>query len=141
MADIDLVNTTPPQLLGTEEAQQLPPSTKRARVNNAAATAQDTLTANKSKQAKIKRAERQQELVAQSIHWRAKYKAAFPTFTFYFDALDAATEHTVIKAVERLGAVSCCRPAARLSALIQLFWRTGTRLTAGPHSHASFNLS
>lgn len=52
------------------------------------------------------RAEKHDKLVAESAQWRTKYKKAFPSFTFYFDALDPLTEASLSKSVERLGAVS-----------------------------------
>ncbi|KAK4048185.1 Cdc7p-Dbf4p kinase complex regulatory subunit [Microbotryomycetes sp. JL201] len=50
------------------------------------------------------RTEKHNKLVQESATWRAKYKKAFPSFTFYFDVLDPATEEMLVRAVGRLGA-------------------------------------
>jgi len=62
--------------------------------------------ANKQKQQKkAQRAERQEKLAQESAMWRAKYKKAFPSFTFYFDTIDEATKAQLGIQVKKLGAV------------------------------------
>lgn len=45
-------------------------------------------------------------MTEEAAQWRAKYKRAFPTFVFYFDQLDPASESALGKQVRMLGAVS-----------------------------------
>ncbi|KAI5475140.1 regulatory subunit for Cdc7p protein kinase [Pseudohyphozyma bogoriensis] len=52
---------------------------------------------------KVTQAKRE-KLEAESAEWRAKYKKAFPTFVFYFDFLDGATEYSLSARVRSLGA-------------------------------------
>lgn len=95
---IDLTNTTG----GITPPSSVPP-TKKSKTgiinqnnnNNKSATRVDAK--GKAKHDKA---------IAESVAWRQKYKKAFPSFVFYFDALDHATEVSLVKAVERLGAVS-----------------------------------
>ncbi|KAM0789393.1 hypothetical protein ACM66B_000221 [Microbotryomycetes sp. NB124-2] len=75
---------------------------KRARLGSDATRA-DKRTASLRQPAQT-RTEKHNKLVQESATWRAKYKKAFPSFTFYFDALDPATEETLVRAVARLGA-------------------------------------
>ncbi|GAA5867033.1 hypothetical protein JCM8547_008416 [Rhodosporidiobolus lusitaniae] len=55
---------------------------------------------------KARKADRaQREKGAQEMaQWRAKYKKAFPSFTFYFDAIDEATKAQLSLQVRKLGA-------------------------------------
>ena len=101
---IDLTATTEPDAKSSAQ--------KRVRISAttarpSAATNAATIEARaKSKAAKKERAEQHEKMTAESITWRMKYKKAFPSFVFYFDALDPATEISLIKSVEYLGAVS-----------------------------------
>lgn len=63
-----------------------------------------TATEAKLRKAKKERADQHEKMTAESVTWRRRYKKAFPSFVFYFDALDPATELSQIKSVERLGA-------------------------------------
>ncbi|GAA6063080.1 hypothetical protein JCM10212_003138 [Sporobolomyces blumeae] len=70
-------------------------------------TTEATTTTDGSKKRSTKRAdrtERQEKLAAESALWRAKYKKAFPSFTFYFDAIDEATKAQLGVQVKKLGA-------------------------------------
>lgn len=62
-------------------------------------------TAEAKLKAKKERIAQHEKMTADSITWRQKYKKAFPSFVFYFDAVDTITEMTLVKAVDRLGAV------------------------------------
>jgi hypothetical protein len=103
---IDLTHTTG-GLSDTSSARQ----PKRARtVNNVKPSKTTTLATkvngvDRRSKARRDKAEQQDKLTAESISWRQKYKKAFPTFVFYFDAIDPVTEGGMVKAVERLGAV------------------------------------
>ena len=57
-------------------------------------------------QVKSNRQDNHDKLAEESAQWRAKYKKAFPSFVFYFDQLDSATEAQLTKQVRQLGAVS-----------------------------------
>lgn len=46
-----------------------------------------------------------EKLQHESQQWRAKYRKAFPSFTFYFDAVDDSTKASLSAAVKKLGAV------------------------------------
>ncbi|SCZ89613.1 BZ3500_MvSof-1268-A1-R1_Chr9g10485 [Microbotryum saponariae] len=61
-------------------------------------------TKDHKKSMRQERAEKHDKLVQESATWRSKYKKAFPSFVFYFDALDVSTELHLIRQVERLGA-------------------------------------
>ncbi|SCV69804.1 BQ2448_1198 [Microbotryum intermedium] len=61
-------------------------------------------TKEQKKSTRQERAEKHDKLVQESATWRSKYKKAFPSFVFYFDALDVSTELHLIRQVERLGA-------------------------------------
>ncbi|GAA6009292.1 hypothetical protein JCM10207_004338 [Rhodosporidiobolus poonsookiae] len=52
---------------------------------------------------KQKRLEKER-LAEESAQWRAKYKKAFPSFTFYFDAIDEQTKAVLSVQVKKLGA-------------------------------------
>ncbi|BGP08877.1 Cdc7p-Dbf4p kinase complex regulatory subunit [Rhodotorula toruloides] len=45
-----------------------------------------------------------EKLQHESQQWRAKYRKAFPSFTFYFDAIDDSTKASLSAAVKKLGA-------------------------------------
>ncbi|GAA6032510.1 hypothetical protein JCM8097_004792 [Rhodosporidiobolus ruineniae] len=49
------------------------------------------------------RAEKE-KMAHESAQWRAKYKKAFPSFTFYFDAIDEGTKSILSLQVRKLGA-------------------------------------
>ncbi|GAA5975329.1 hypothetical protein JCM11641_005939 [Rhodosporidiobolus odoratus] len=55
---------------------------------------------------KVKKADRaeKEKLQQESAQWRIKYKKAFPSFTFYFDAIDEAAKATLSIQVRKLGA-------------------------------------
>lgn len=74
----------------------------------AASVTADAITA-KRKQRKIDRGAGIEKLQQDTQQWRQKYRKAFPSFTFYFDAIDEATQLTLGVAVKRLGAV--CWPS------------------------------
>ncbi|GAA6005524.1 hypothetical protein JCM11491_003672 [Sporobolomyces phaffii] len=57
----------------------------------------------KKKLKRAERVERQEKLAQESALWRAKYKKAFPSFTFYFDAIDEATKVQLGAQVKKLG--------------------------------------
>ncbi|GAA5929197.1 protein serine/threonine kinase activating protein DBF4 [Sporobolomyces koalae] len=63
-----------------------------------------TAEAAKKRFKKHERVERQEKLAQESATWRAKYKKAFPSFTFYFDALDEPTKAHLGSQVKKLGA-------------------------------------
>ncbi|GAA5879599.1 hypothetical protein JCM16303_003268 [Sporobolomyces ruberrimus] len=71
-------------------------STNRATTNNAGTDG------GKKKLKKADRVERE-KLAQESALWRAKYKKAFPSFTFYFDAIDEATKAVLGAQVKKLG--------------------------------------
>lgn len=84
-------------------------STKRMKSTNMDHSNKTTTTTNDARyklKAKRERAAQHEKMTAESISWRQKYKKAFPSFVFYFDAVDSSTELNLVKAVERLGAVS-----------------------------------
>lgn len=56
---------------------------------------------------KVKRADpaQKEKLAQESAQWRAKYKKAFPSFTFYFDSIDENTKTMLSSQVRKLGAV------------------------------------
>ncbi|ORY87489.1 Dfp1/Him1, central region-domain-containing protein [Leucosporidium creatinivorum] len=91
---LDLTHTTTADVDDSDSDEG--PSQKRSR------TALDPK--RKSVKRAEQRAEKHDKLVAESAQWRTKYKKAFPSFTFYFDALDPLTEASLSKSVERLGA-------------------------------------
>ena len=101
---IDLTATTEPDARSSAQ-KRIRTATTTARPPTAATAATHDARA-KSKAAKKERAEQHEKMTAESITWRMKYKKAFPSFVFYFDALDPATELSLIKSVEYLGAVS-----------------------------------
>ena len=57
------------------------------------------------KQRKAERGAGIEKLQQDTQQWRQKYRKAFPSFTFYFDAIDEATQSTLGSAVRKLGAV------------------------------------
>lgn len=61
------------------------------------------------KQRKAERGAGIEKLQQDTQQWRQKYRKAFPSFTFYFDAIDEATQSTLGSAVRKLGAVRRCR--------------------------------
>ncbi|GAA5968426.1 hypothetical protein JCM8115_006382 [Rhodotorula mucilaginosa] len=56
------------------------------------------------KQRKAERGAGIEKLQQDTQQWRQKYRKAFPSFTFYFDAIDEATQSTLGSAVRKLGA-------------------------------------
>lgn len=60
------------------------------------------------KQRKAERGAGIEKLQQDTQQWRQKYRKAFPSFTFYFDAIDEATQSTLGSAVRKLGAVRPC---------------------------------
>lgn len=78
---------------------------KPATVPAATATANAATEGAKRKMKKAERAERQEKLAQESALWRAKYKKAFPSFTFYFDAIDETTKAQLGAQVKKLGSV------------------------------------
>lgn len=100
---IDLTHTT-------EEEEHVSGDHKRPRLATLPPPARPSKAADeaksKQKAAKREREAQHDKMTAESITWRTKYKKAFPSFVFYFDALDHATEFALMKSVERLGAVS-----------------------------------
>ncbi|GAA5913039.1 protein serine/threonine kinase activating protein DBF4 [Sporobolomyces salmoneus] len=69
-------------------------------------TAGATKKKNGSKRATATTAEgkeKQEKLAQESAMWRAKYKKAFPSFTFYFDTIDEATKAQLGAQVKKLG--------------------------------------
>lgn len=60
------------------------------------------------KQRKAERGAGIEKLQQDTQQWRQKYRKAFPSFTFYFDAIDEATQSTLGSAVRKLGAVRHC---------------------------------
>lgn len=110
---LDLTHTTTADV-DDSDSDEGAPSQKRSRTAQAGAVDPKRKSVKRAEQ----RAEKHDKLVAESAQWRTKYKKAFPSFTFYFDALDPLTEASLSKSVERLGAVSprstfCCRRARR----------------------------
>lgn len=107
---LDLTHTTTGAESDSDDAVVVP-QTKRSRTSiTTTTTATATAVAAAAAEAKRKSKQRadKEKLVAESAQWRAKYKKAFPSFTFYFDALDATTEQSLVKSVQSLGAVSLC---------------------------------
>ena len=106
---IDLTATTEPDARSSAQ-KRIRVGTSTARPTAATTTAaHDARAKTKAAAKKDKdkaRAEQNDKMTAESITWRMKYKKAFPSFVFYFDALDPATELSLIKSVEYLGAVS-----------------------------------
>jgi hypothetical protein len=110
---VDLTVSTEPVLNTTTSS--LPPTTNNKRfksVNNnldisIKPTAPTTATneAKSKLKAKRERVAQHEKMTAESVTWRQKYKKAFPSFVFYFDAVDSSTELSLVKSVERLGAV------------------------------------
>ncbi|GAA5926324.1 hypothetical protein JCM10213_007433 [Rhodosporidiobolus nylandii] len=58
----------------------------------------------KRKTSKRGAAAEKEKMQQETAQWRAKYKKAFPSFTFYFDAIDEATKAMLSKEVRKLGA-------------------------------------
>lgn len=96
---IDLTHTTG----GISE----PSSVRKAKKSKSLATNNTATTdaKRKSKTKQERRAEQQEKATVENSAWREKYKTAFPSFVFYFDAIDANTVSGMVKAVQRLGAV------------------------------------
>ncbi|GAA5910676.1 hypothetical protein JCM5296_001689 [Sporobolomyces johnsonii] len=93
--DLTNTNTLSPESGATRQA-------KKARSTVTAATAVATDSKRRAKRAE--RAEKHEKMAQESAQWRAKYKKAFPSFTFYFDAVDEATKMQLSAQVKRLGA-------------------------------------
>lgn len=98
---LDLTHTTTADV-DDSDSDEGAPSQKRSRTAQVGAIDPKRKSIKRAEQ----RAEKHDKLVAESAQWRTKYKKAFPSFTFYFDALDPLTEASLSKSVERLGAVS-----------------------------------
>lgn len=96
---IDLTHTTG----GVSE----PSSVRKAKKSKSLATNNSATTdaKRKAKARQERRAEQQEKATVENVAWREKYKTAFPSFVFYFDAIDANTVSGMVKAVQRLGAV------------------------------------
>lgn len=115
---IDLANTTtPPKAQDAVEPEadldRISNNPKRIKWNTIGAFKKSVTTISQPVQdsaSDLKRIKRvkQEEIAAQSVVWRAKYKKVFPTFVFYFDSLDYGQTYSMLKQVERLGAVSNC---------------------------------
>ena len=82
--------------------------TKRLKMPLANSVSTTTTDGGKKKAKKAERNEKQEKLAQESAMWRAKYKKAFPSFTFYFDAIDEATKAQLAAQVKKLGSVSYC---------------------------------
>ncbi|GAA5836727.1 hypothetical protein JCM11251_002709 [Rhodosporidiobolus azoricus] len=69
-------------------------------------TAMTTTTVGEGAKRKTKRATAgdKEKLAQESAQWRAKYKKAFPSFTFYFDAIDETIKAQLSLQVRKLGA-------------------------------------
>ena len=103
------------------------------------------MLANRQKQQKKREREQRQEKLAQeSAMWRAKYKKAFPSFTFYFDTIDEATKAQLGIQVKKLGAVrSSCfslRPRTSLTT-VESGERTVRRSILQQKSHSRRHFS
>ncbi|GAA5948739.1 hypothetical protein JCM3765_004990 [Sporobolomyces pararoseus] len=72
-------------------------------VGNVNSASMTTTDGGKKKAKKAERNEKQEKLAQESATWRAKYKKAFPSFTFYFDAIDEATKAQLGAQVKKLG--------------------------------------
>lgn len=98
---------------GTGAGQPLAALTVNAPAGGAGAGADGT----KRKSRKSYAGAEKEKLQHESQQWRAKYRKAFPSFTFYFDAIDDSTKASLSAAVKKLGAVRLrilavppCRP-------------------------------
>lgn len=92
-----------------ENAEPASRNAKRARAygdqeGNATAAAV-AAAAKRRQQRKPERGPGADKLHQDTQQWRQKYRKAFPSFTFYFDAIDEATQLTLGVAVKKLGAV------------------------------------
>jgi hypothetical protein len=85
---------------------------------------------------KVKRADpaQKEKLAQESAQWRAKYKKAFPSFTFYFDSIDENTKTMLSSQVRKLGAVRFLFSFPVLSISIRPFSPSRTVLTYTPLS-------
>ncbi|GAA5988154.1 hypothetical protein JCM10908_002086 [Rhodotorula pacifica] len=68
------------------------------------AEAPNATNSARRKQRKAERGAGIEKLQQDTQQWRQKYRKAFPSFTFYFDAIDEATQLTLGVQVKRLGA-------------------------------------
>ena len=66
----------------------------------AAATAQDARRKSRKASAQDK-----EKAATENQQWRNKFRKAFPSFTFYFDAIDEATKASLGTQVKRMGSV------------------------------------
>lgn len=97
---IDLVDSNSPDapVVGA------PPAKKRA-TGTATTTAGQPLDPNVKRKTKRADPAQKEKLAQESAQWRAKYKKAFPSFTFYFDSIDENTKTMLSSQVRKLGAV------------------------------------
>ncbi|BGP25385.1 regulatory subunitfor Cdc7p protein kinase [Rhodotorula toruloides] len=73
-------------------------------VNAAAAGIEKAADGTKRKSRKTYAGAEKEKLQHESQQWRAKYRKAFPSFTFYFDAIDDSTKASLSAALKKLGA-------------------------------------
>ncbi|GAA5984252.1 hypothetical protein JCM5350_002880 [Sporobolomyces pararoseus] len=105
---LDLTHTTTNSIdEETGGAAQGGRQTKRLKmplaVGNVNSVSTTTTDGGKKKAKKAERNEKQEKLAQESAMWRAKYKKAFPSFTFYFDAIDETTKAQLAAQVKKLG--------------------------------------
>ncbi|GAA5901364.1 hypothetical protein JCM6882_007757 [Rhodosporidiobolus microsporus] len=79
------------------------PQAKKSKVVGTAAAVTGVDGAAKRKMKRATAGDKE-KLAQESAQWRAKYKKAFPSFTFYFDAIDEATKAQLSLQVRKLGA-------------------------------------
>ncbi|GAA6058220.1 hypothetical protein JCM3770_005021 [Rhodotorula araucariae] len=83
------------------------PVKKRALAATAQVTAGGAATATAAQEARRKArkatAQEKEKAATENQQWRTKFRKAFPSFTFYFDAIDETTKASLSAQVKRLG--------------------------------------
>ncbi|BGP49016.1 Cdc7p-Dbf4p kinase complex regulatory subunit [Rhodotorula kratochvilovae] len=106
-ADLLLDESSPVAFAPLEEER---PAKKRAVATAAPATAtvvKDAATAAAAQETRRKvrktLAQEKEKAAIENQQWRARFRKAFPSFTFYFDAIDETTKASLSAQVKRLG--------------------------------------